>query len=488
MLGAMTATLTRPDPSVRPEPAAPAPGRMRRMMRGRADDPAWARPALLALLARPPCSTCGDLSASGYANSFYAAAVAGRDEELEGAVLRLAGRRQLDHRRQAARVAVGHGRCRRGSSASTAGACWCRRRWRASRRSALLYAAVRRWFGPVGRAARRCRAGAHAGRGADVPLRQPGRAAHAAAGRRRVRAGRATRARQLDGGWRSPGAAVGFGFLTKMMQAFLVLPAFGLVYLVAAPTHAAPADRARAVAGLGAWSCRPAGGCSRRAVAGVVAAVHRRLDRTTACSNWSSATTGSAASSARRRRGQRRRRWRRRERRLRRRDRHRPAVRHQQWAPRSPGCSRPRWSRSSAGLSLAPRRPAHRPHPRRAAAVGRLAARHRSGVQLHERHRSTRTTRSCSPRRSPRSSPSARTVLWRARAAMAARLGLAALAVIRRRLGLRAAGPHAVAGTRSCATLLLAATVLGCRPVLVPARRGRFAARRASWWPAWPRR
>jgi 4-amino-4-deoxy-L-arabinose transferase-like glycosyltransferase len=32
------------------------------------------------------------------------------------------------------------------------------------------------------------------------------------------------------------GVAVGFGFLTKMLQAFLVLPAFGLVYLLAAPT------------------------------------------------------------------------------------------------------------------------------------------------------------------------------------------------------------------------------------------------------------
>ncbi|MFI7122268.1 ArnT family glycosyltransferase [Amycolatopsis sp. NPDC049868] len=31
------------------------------------------------------------------------------------------------------------------------------------------------------------------------------------------------------------GVAIGFGFLTKMMQAFLVLPAFGLAYLVAAP-------------------------------------------------------------------------------------------------------------------------------------------------------------------------------------------------------------------------------------------------------------
>lgn len=32
------------------------------------------------------------------------------------------------------------------------------------------------------------------------------------------------------------GVAVGFGFLTKMLQAFLVLPAFALVYLLAAPT------------------------------------------------------------------------------------------------------------------------------------------------------------------------------------------------------------------------------------------------------------
>ena len=32
------------------------------------------------------------------------------------------------------------------------------------------------------------------------------------------------------------GALVGLGFLTKMMQAFLVLPAFALVYLIAAPT------------------------------------------------------------------------------------------------------------------------------------------------------------------------------------------------------------------------------------------------------------
>ena len=69
-----------------------------------------------------------DLAASGWANSFYAAAVQAGDAELEGVLLRLARRRQRDHRRQAARLAVGDGRCPRGSSASPRGACWSRRR------------------------------------------------------------------------------------------------------------------------------------------------------------------------------------------------------------------------------------------------------------------------------------------------------------------------------------------------------------------------
>jgi 4-amino-4-deoxy-L-arabinose transferase-like glycosyltransferase len=42
---------------------------------------------------------------------------------------------------------------------------------------------------------------------------------------------------KASGGWLAlAGVAIGFAFLTKMMQAFLVVPAFGLVYLVAAPT------------------------------------------------------------------------------------------------------------------------------------------------------------------------------------------------------------------------------------------------------------
>jgi 4-amino-4-deoxy-L-arabinose transferase-like glycosyltransferase len=64
-------------------PAAPAPpprwarpvGRGRRLLRGRASDPAWVRPGLLGLLAVTAGLYLWDLGSSGWANSFYAAAV-----------------------------------------------------------------------------------------------------------------------------------------------------------------------------------------------------------------------------------------------------------------------------------------------------------------------------------------------------------------------------------------------------------------------------
>ncbi|MFJ4949706.1 ArnT family glycosyltransferase [Streptomyces sp. NPDC088760] len=48
---------------------------LRRVWRGRPEDPRWARPALLGLLAATLLLYLYDLSASGYANSFYSAAV-----------------------------------------------------------------------------------------------------------------------------------------------------------------------------------------------------------------------------------------------------------------------------------------------------------------------------------------------------------------------------------------------------------------------------
>ena len=104
---------------------------------------------------------------------------------------------------------------------------------------ATVGAAVRRGAaaraGPGRRAARRRGARADAGRGADVPVQQPGRPAHAAAGRarptRRCAPSSAAGARWLV----LAAALVGFGFLTKMLQAFLVLPALAAVWLLAAP-------------------------------------------------------------------------------------------------------------------------------------------------------------------------------------------------------------------------------------------------------------
>src|ERR1700749_4232375 len=59
-----------------PMAAAPTrPSRLRSLVRGHADDPAWARPLLIALLALTAIAYLIDLTSSGYANSFYAAAV-----------------------------------------------------------------------------------------------------------------------------------------------------------------------------------------------------------------------------------------------------------------------------------------------------------------------------------------------------------------------------------------------------------------------------
>jgi 4-amino-4-deoxy-L-arabinose transferase-like glycosyltransferase len=64
----------------RPAPAAAARRRAARLWRGRAQDPAWARPALLGLLVATFLLYVWGLGASGWANSFYSAAVqAGSD-------------------------------------------------------------------------------------------------------------------------------------------------------------------------------------------------------------------------------------------------------------------------------------------------------------------------------------------------------------------------------------------------------------------------
>ena len=92
------------------------------------------------------------------------------------------------------------------------------------------------------------------------------------------------------------GTAVGFAFLTKMLQAFLVLPAFALVYLVAAPVALRRRDLAAAGRGAGRGGVRGLVGARGHAVAG-----WRRTSAgrpTGPCSTWCSDTTGWAGSSA----------------------------------------------------------------------------------------------------------------------------------------------------------------------------------------------
>ena len=86
--------------------------RLRSLVLGRAEDPSWAMPALIGLLSVTAVAYLWNLTASGYANSFYAAAVQAGDQELEGVLLRLDRLVELHHRRQAAGVAVGDGALR----------------------------------------------------------------------------------------------------------------------------------------------------------------------------------------------------------------------------------------------------------------------------------------------------------------------------------------------------------------------------------------
>jgi 4-amino-4-deoxy-L-arabinose transferase-like glycosyltransferase len=207
--------------------------RLRSLIRGRVEDPAWARPLLLGLLALTAIAYVIDLTASGYANSFYAAAVqAGTKSwkafffgsidpsnfitvdkppaslwvmELSGRVFGFSSASMLLPQVFEGIIAVG-----------------------------LLAAAVKRWFG----------AGAGLLAGAALALTPVAALMFrfnnpdallvcllVASAYCLVRALEGASTRWLLG----VGALLGFAFLAKMMQAFLVLPGFALVYMVAAP-------------------------------------------------------------------------------------------------------------------------------------------------------------------------------------------------------------------------------------------------------------
>lgn len=244
----MTATLEHATPSSSPVPAGPP---------SSARGPAWARPALLALLLGTAVLYLWDLGASGYANSFYASAVQAGTQSWKAMLF---GSLDAGNAITVDKPALFlwpmelAGRVFGFSSWSLL----VPQALEGVAAVAVLHAAVRRVAGPV--------AGLLAGLAlaltpaavlmfrfdnpdAMLVLLLTGalyavvRALEAASGR-----------------WLAlAGLLVGLGFITKMGQALLVVPAMGLTYLLCAPTSVWTRVRqllaagAAMVAGAGWW-------------------------------------------------------------------------------------------------------------------------------------------------------------------------------------------------------------------------------------------
>jgi 4-amino-4-deoxy-L-arabinose transferase-like glycosyltransferase len=212
-----------------------AEGRLHRLWRGPAEDPRWARPALFGLLATTALLYLWDLSRNGYANDFYAAAVQAGTRSWKAfffgsfdsasfiTVDKTPASLWVDE--LSARI-FGFGSWTLLAPQAVEGVLSV----------LLLFAAVRRWFGPA--------AGLIAGAvlaltpAAVLIFRFNNPDAllvllMTAAAYCVQRALERDRTRWLV----LAGVLLGFGFLTKMAQAFLVLPGFGLAYLWAGPAR-----------------------------------------------------------------------------------------------------------------------------------------------------------------------------------------------------------------------------------------------------------
>jgi 4-amino-4-deoxy-L-arabinose transferase-like glycosyltransferase len=227
-------------PSTEPPASAhdPAPPRSRTFWRGRDDDPRWVRPTLLGLLAVTAVTYLWDLGASGYANSFYAAAVQAGTQSWKAwlfGALDAPGLITVDKPPASLWVMALSGRIFGFSS-------WSMLVPQALMGVAavgLVYLTVRRWSGPR-------TALAAAALLAFTPVavvmfkfNNPDAMlvlCMVAAAYVTVRAVDASGTRAGTWWLVAAGALVGLGFLTKQLQVMLAVPALGLVYLVVAPT------------------------------------------------------------------------------------------------------------------------------------------------------------------------------------------------------------------------------------------------------------
>jgi 4-amino-4-deoxy-L-arabinose transferase-like glycosyltransferase len=215
-------------------PAIPARGRgLARLLRGRPGDPRWVRPALLTVLVLTAALYTIGLSRNGWANDFYAAAVQAGTKSWKAFFFG-----SLDASNFITVDKTPASLWAMELSARAFGLnSWSLLLPQAAEGVAaayVLYATVRRWWGPA--------AGLIA---ATVMALTPVAALmfrfdnpDALLGLLMTVAAYTT-TRAIESGrtrWLVlTGTLVGFAFLTKMLQGFLVLPAFALAYLVAGP-------------------------------------------------------------------------------------------------------------------------------------------------------------------------------------------------------------------------------------------------------------
>ncbi|MDQ1539360.1 MAG: hypothetical protein QOH29_86 [Actinomycetota bacterium] len=217
-----------------PDGSAARPRRVERLLYGKPTDPRWVRPALLALLVSTGVLYIWGLGASGWANSFYSAAVQAGSTSWKAFFFGSSDAANfITVDKPPASLWVMELSAR--MFGVNAWSILVPQALEGVATVAILYATVRRWFTPA--------AGLLAGAVAALTpvavlmfrFNNPDAllvlllttAAYAVT---RALEGASTRWLVLAG------SLVGFGFLAKMMQAFLVVPAFALVYLLAAPT------------------------------------------------------------------------------------------------------------------------------------------------------------------------------------------------------------------------------------------------------------
>ena len=225
----MNALSTRSSPSGRAARPAAGGGPLARLLRGHRGDPAWARPALLGLLLATAVLYIAGLSRNGWGNEFYAAAVQAGTKSWKAFLFGSVDSSNfitVDKTPASLWVMELSGRIFGFSS-------WSMLIPQALEGVAtvgVLYTTVRRWFGPAAAII----AGAVMALTPVATLmfrfNNPDAllvlvmtlAAYSTT--RAIESGR-TRWLALTG------ALLGLGYLTKMLQAFLVLPAFALAYL-----------------------------------------------------------------------------------------------------------------------------------------------------------------------------------------------------------------------------------------------------------------